>query len=209
MDGSGVADPASWPASRRLDGRALDQLFRDARTRNGWSDRGVPRQLLEELYALVSLGPTSANTSPARFLFVTSAEGKARLLRHVSAGNQEKVRQAPVCAVVGYDLAFAEHLVRLFPHAPGAAAWFDRPEVAQETAFRNGTLQGAYLILAARALGLDVGPLSGFDAAGVTAEFFAGTRVQANFLCNLGYGTDDALFPRHPRLSFEAAARLV
>lgn len=198
-----------WPASRRLDEAALDQLFRTARTRTSWSPRPVPAELLEELYALVSLGPTSANCSPGRFLFVVSDAAKARLLPHVSGGNRDKVRQAPVCVIVGYDLAFAEQLVRLFPHAPGAADWFRRPDVARETAFRNGALQGAYLILAARALGLDAGPMSGFDPAGVNAEFFAGTRVEANLLCNLGYGSDEALFPRLPRLTFSEAAQVI
>jgi nitroreductase len=198
---AGVRAPF-WPASRRLDEAALDQLFRAARTPNRWSERPVPPELLEELYALVSLGPTSANCSPARLLFAASEEAKARLLPLVSLGNREKVRESPVCAIVGYDLAFAEQLVRLFPPAPGAADWFRRPDVAHETAFRNGTLQGAYLILAARALGLDAGPMSGFDAAAVTAEFFPGGRVEANFLCNLGYGSEEGLFPRLPRLAY-------
>lgn len=198
-----------WPSSRRLDEDALDHLFRAARTRSARIGRPVSPELLEELYALVSLGPTSANCSPARFIFVVSDAAKARLAPHVASSHRDKVGKAPVCVIIGYDLAFAEHLVRLFPHAPGAGDWFKRPDVAHETAFRNGALQGAYMILAARALGLDADPISEFDGVGLTGEFFPGARVEANFLCSLGDGADEALFPRLPRPSFGETATLV
>jgi nitroreductase len=184
---------------------ALDQLFRTARTRNSWRDAPVSEATLRELYELAKLGPTAANGSPGRFLFVTSPAGKARLVPYLAAQNRAKTLAAPVCVVIGYDLGFSAHLERLLPHNPSAAAMFSDPEVARATAFRNGTLQGAYFILAARALGLDCGPMSGFDADGVTREFFGGTTVVANFLCNLGYGGEDGLLPRSPRLDFDTA----
>lgn len=192
-----------------LDDNALDQLFRTARTRNGWSDRPVPEPLLRQVYDLAKFGPTSANASPARFVFLTTPQAKARLAPHLSANNREKTAGAPVTVVIGYDLAFAERLPELFPHNPTARHWFGDPALARATAFRNGSLQGAYLILAARAVGLDCGPMSGFDAAGVDAEFFAGTTVETNFICNLGYGTEEGLFPRSPRLAFEEACSLL
>lgn len=188
---------------------ALDQLFTAARTRNAWADRPVSDDLLHKLYDLTKFGPTAANSTPARFIFVTSPEAKARLAPHMSGANRAKTLQAPVNVIIGMDLAFAETLPVLFPHAPGAKDWFADPTAARETAFRNGSLQGGYFLLAARALGLDVGPMSGFDAAGVKAAFFAGTAVEPNFIVNLGYGTDENLFPRSPRLAFEAAATIL
>jgi len=192
-----------------LDAAALDRLFRTARTRNGWSDRTVSEAQLRELYDLLKWGPTSANASPARFIFLTTPEAKARLAPFLSSNNRDKTLAAPVTVIVGYDVAFGQHLPRLFPHAPGAKDWFADPELARLTAFRNGSLQGAYLILAARALGLDAGPMSGFDTEAVDKEFFAGTTVYANFICNLGYGTDENLFERNPRLSFEEACQIL
>ena len=198
------------PASPgRLDDRALDQLFRAARTRKSWAPTPVSDALLEELYHLLKFGPTSVNGSPVRLIFVKSGEAKAKLAPFLLGTNVQSVEQAPVCAIIGYDLDFPRHLGRLFPHAPDAAAHFRDPDVAREHAFRNRSLQGAYLMLAARALGLDVGPMSGFDAAGVTRTFFAGAAIEANFLCNLGYGTDDLLFPRQPRLEFAESARII
>lgn len=194
---------------QRLDAVALDQLFRTARTRKSWSPRAVSTATLEELYALASFGPTSMNCSPARFLFITSPAAKARLAPFLHESNVGATLAAPVCAIIGYDLHFADRLPQLFPHFPGAAEHFADPVLARETAFRNGTLQGAYLILAARALGLDAGPMSGFDALGVTAAFFPGGQVEANFLCNLGYATDEFLFPRQPRLAFDDAATVL
>lgn len=193
----------------RLADASLDQLFRTARTRNGWSPEAIPEALLREIYDVAKWGPTSANASPARFVFAVSPAAKARLAPYLSNGNRTKSMAAPVTVVIGYDVAFAAHLPQLFPHDPTAASWFADPELAQSTAFRNGALQGAYLMLAARALGLDCGPMSGFDNAGVDAEFFAGTRVKSNFLCNIGYGTDENLYARSPRLSFEAACSIL
>jgi nitroreductase len=187
----------------------LGQLFRTARTRNGWRPEPVPAALIHELYDLLKWGPTSANLSPGRFVFLTSEAAKARLAPHLSSSNRAKALTAPVIAIVAYDLEFAEHAPRLFPHNPGVKDWFGDPAVAQETAFRNGTLQGAYLILAARALGLDSGPMSGFDAKGVDAEFFGGTSLRTNFICNLGYGSEENLFERLPRLPFEEACRVL
>ena len=165
---------------------------------------------MRQLVDLMKMGPTSANQSPARIVFVRSPEGKKRLEPHLSEGNRAKTMAAPVCAIIGYDLKFYDHLPKLFPHAD-ARSWFaGKPEQHIETsAFRNGTLQGAYFIVAARALGLDTGPMSGFDNAAVDREFFAGTGVKSNFLCNLGYGDPTGLFARSPRFSFEEMASIV
>ena len=184
----------------------LAQLFTEARTRNAWSDRPVPEALLRQLYDLTKFGPTAVNNTPARFVFVTSPEAKARLIPLMSEGNQAKTLQAPVNVIIGMDVDFHEQLPTLFPHAPGAKDWFADEAGRREAAFRNGSLQGGYFLLAARALGLDVGPMSGFDPAGVKAEFFPRTTVEPNFIVNLGYGTDENLFPRSPRLGFEEAA---
>lgn len=188
---------------------ALDQLFTGARTRNAWTDRPVAAATLRRLYDLTKYGPTAVNATPARFVFLASAEAKARLAPLMSEGNRAKTLQAPVNVIIGQDLAFADTLPVLFPHAPGARDWFADPAAARETAFRNASLQGGYFLLAARALGLDVGPMSGFDAEGVKAEFFAGTAIEPNFIVNLGYGTDEILFPRSPRLAFEEAATVL
>jgi len=195
--------------SGRLPAACLDQLFREARTHNAWQNRDVPDELLHQIVDLLKLGPTSANCSPARFVFVKSPAAKERLKPHLSEGNRDKTMKAPVCAIIGYDLDFYHHLPKLFPHAD-AKNWFagNEKKIA-ETAFRNGTLQGAYLIMAARALGLDCGPMSGFDNEGVDREFFAGTKVKSNFLCNLAYGDAKGLFPRSPRFSFDEMARIV
>lgn len=195
--------------SDRIAEASLDRLFRAARTRNGWREEPVPEALLREVYDLAKWGPTASNAGPARFVFLTSAEAKARLSPHLSSGNRAKSLAAPVNVIVAYDLAFAEQMPELFPHNPGAAEWFKAPDVARETAFRNGSLQGAYLILAARSLGLDCGPMSGFNKDGVDQEFFAGTPWRTNFVCNLGFGNDENLFERLPRLSFEAACRVL
>ena len=192
-----------------LSDAALDQLFTSARTRNAWSDRPVSDALLRKLYDLTKFGPTAVNATPARFVFITSPEARARLAPLMSEANRAKTLQAPVNVIIGQDLAFADTLPKLFPHAPGAKDWFADPAAARETAFRNASLQGGYFLLAARALGLDVGPMSGFDAEGVKAEFFAGTTVEPNFIVNLGYGTDENLFPRSPRLAFEDAATIL
>ncbi|MCG6863345.1 MAG: malonic semialdehyde reductase [Chromatiaceae bacterium] len=193
-----------------LDANALDQLFRTARTFPSWQGRSVTDQQLTNLYDLLKWGPTSMNCLPGRFVFLRTPEAKARLAPWLMAGNVEKVRQAPVTVIVAHDTRFYEHLPRLWPHSPDARDMFASNSVlAESTAFRNGTLQGAYLILAARALGLDVGPMSGFDNAKVDAEFFPDGRFRSNFLANIGYGEESGLHPRLPRLALEEAVELV
>jgi 3-hydroxypropanoate dehydrogenase len=191
----------------RLDESALDQLFRAARTHNGWKGRPVPEGLLREAVDLAKMAPTSANTLPMRVVFVRSSAGKERLKPALAPGNLEKTMAAPVTAIIGQDLAFYDQLPRLFPHAD-ARAWFvGNDALITVTAFRNSSLQGAYLMLALRAVGLDVGGMSGFDNAKVDAEFFAGTQIRSNFLCNIGYGDPAKLFPRSPRLDFDEIAQ--
>ncbi len=189
---------------------ALNQLFLNARTHNAWTDAEVPDALLRELVDIVKMGPTSANCSPARIVFVKSDAAKNRLKPFLSEGNLEKTMSAPVCAIIGHDLEFYEHMAKLFPHNKDSRYWFEGdPEKILETAFRNGTLQGAYFLIAARALGLDTGPMSGFDKAGVDEEFFAGTKVRSNFLCNLGHGDPSVLLPRSPRFDFGEIAQIL
>lgn len=192
-----------------LSDAALSQLFTEARTRNGWTDRPVPEALLRRLYELTKFGPTALNMTPARFLFVTSPEAKARLVPLMAEGNRAKTAQAPVTVIIGQDNDFHDHLPTLFPHAPGARDWFAEEAGRREAAFRNSSLQGGYFLIAARALGLDVGPMSGFDPAAVKAEFFPEGNVEPNFIVNLGYGSDENLFPRSPRLSFDEAAQIL
>lgn len=188
-----------------LVGCAAASLFTDARSFNAWAPAPVPDAMMRELYALLRWAPTSTNGNHGRFVFVRSAEGKSRLLPAVAPGNVEKVRTAPVTVIVAHDLEFWRHLPVLFPHKDMAARYRDDVQAAEETAFRNGTLQGAYLMLAARTLGLDVGALSGFDRAAVDGAFFAGTSLRSNFLCNLGRGDPAGQWPRLPRLAFEDA----
>jgi 3-hydroxypropanoate dehydrogenase len=193
-----------------LDNAALDILFRTARTHNGWQDRPVGDDLLRQIYDLMKMGPTSANISPARIVFVRSPEAKARLKPALSPGNLDKTMAAPVTAIIAYDLKFFDHLPKLFPHNPDARNWFaNDPKAAEVAAFRNGSLQGAYFILSARSLGLDCGPMSGFDNAKVDAAFFPDGSVKSNFLCNLGYGDPAKLFPRSPRLDFAEACKVL
>jgi 3-hydroxypropanoate dehydrogenase len=188
---------------------ALDALFRSARTHNAWTDEPVTDDDLRAVYELMRFGPTSANSSPARFVFVRSAAAKEKLKPALSAGNLVKTMTAPATAIVAYDPKFYDHLPKLFPHAD-ARAWFAGNEaLAQETAFRNATLQGAYFIIAARALGIDTGPMSGFDRDKVDAAFFADSGWKSNFLINLGHGDSSGLFPRSPRLDFVEAARIL
>lgn len=192
-----------------LDQSALDQLFDAAHTHNAWQSRPVPDELLTRIYNTMRMGPTSANCSPARIVFIKSKEAKEKLKPAMSAGNLAKTMAAPVVAIIAYDMRFYEKLGQLFPHAPDARSWFDKDEKTTfDAAFRNGTLQGAYLMLAARAYGLDCGPMSGFDNAKVDQLFFAGTHIKSNFLCNLGYGDPAGLFPRSPRLSFDEACSI-
>ena len=192
-----------------LDDTALDTLFREARSYNRWTPQPVPERTLRALYDLLKMGPTSVNCSPARFVFVASAAAKLKLLECVSAGNLVKVEQAPVTVIIGMDEKFYEKLPYLFPQKPEAADFFKDAATAQVTLMRNATLQGAYLILAARALGLDCGPMSGFSNEKIDAAFFAGTSVKSNFICALGTGTTELLYPRNPRLPFEEACMLV
>jgi len=195
--------------ANRLGDDALDQLFRDARTHNGFLDRPVADEILREIYDLAKMGPTSANCSPLRVVYVKSPEAKERLRPALSAGNLDKTMSAPVTAILAYDRRFYEELPRLFPHTD-ARAWFvGNDALIEQTAFRNGTLQGAYFMLAARALGLDCGPMSGFDAAKVDAEFFPEGRFHANFLVNLGHGDAAKLFPRSPRFAFDEACSIL
>jgi len=209
---------------RQIDDETLDILFRKARTHNAWLNKPVSDDLLRRLYEVMKWGPTSANGCPARILFLRTPEAKERLRPALSPTNAEKTMQAPVTAIIAHDMNFYEKLPKLFPHNPGACDWFSKsPELAEITAFRNGTLQGAYLILAARALGLDCGPMSGFNNAKVDEEFFSSGRagaggeedsfrisqVKSNFLCNLGYGDGSKLYVRGPRLEFDEACKLL
>ncbi|KTS75909.1 malonic semialdehyde reductase [Pantoea stewartii] len=192
-----------------LDDAALNTLFYHARTHSHWQPEPVQQSLLEKLYQMVALAPTSANCSPGRFVFVTSAEGKEKLKPALASGNLEKTLRAPVTVIIAWDSEFYQHLTMLFQHAD-ARNWFtNTPDLVKETAFRNSSLQAGYLIMAARALGLDAGPMSGFDPLKVNAAFFAGTTWQANLLINLGYGLPDKLPPRLPRLSLEQACQFV
>jgi 3-hydroxypropanoate dehydrogenase len=184
---------------------AIDQIFREARTHNVWLPQPVPAELLHQAYELAVLGPTSANTVPARFVFLTTPEAKERLRPALSAGNLEKTMAAPVTAIIAWDTEFHEKLPKLFPHRDMRSIFAGKPDLIKETAFRNSSLEGAYFILAARALGLDCGPMSGFDASKVDAEFFPDGKWKSNFLCNLGYGDASKLLPRSPRLPFEEA----
>lgn len=193
---------------------ALDVIFRDARSYNAWEDKDVPETLVRAVYDLTKMGPTSANCSPARFLFVRSDEAKDQLIPHMLESNQDKVRTAPWVVVIAHDMQFHEKIPDLFPHNPGAKDWFEAPDARQETAFRNGTLQGAYMMIAARALGLDCGPMSGFDQDGVNNEFFIGSgremeNWRANWVCSIGHGSEKNLFDRSPRLDFETACRII
>jgi len=188
---------------------ALDILFRGARSQNKWQNKPVGPALLMAVYDLMRWGPTSANCSPARITFLMSQEAKERLKPYLLPSNIEKSMTAPVVAIIGYDLDFADLLPRLFPHNPAAKDWFHDPGLRERTAFRNGSLQGAYFIIAARALGLDCGPMSGFDNAGVDKEFFAGTNVKSNFICGIGYGDSAGVFERSPRLEFDEACKIL
>jgi 3-hydroxypropanoate dehydrogenase len=189
-----------------IDAAGHDLLFREARTHNKWKDAPVADETLRELYDILKFGPTSANSSPARFVFIRTKEGKQKLAPALSAGNTEKTMAAPVTVIVAYDPKFYEKLPTLFPHNPDAISWFtSNDSLAATTAFRNGTLQGAYLLIAARSLGLDIGAMSGFDNATVDAAFFARNGWRSNFLVNLGYGDPAGLFDRSPRLPFEEA----
>jgi 3-hydroxypropanoate dehydrogenase len=192
----------------KADAATLDLLFNNARTRNGWLDKPLKDGLFQEIWNLTRMGPTSANCSPARIVFVTSKQAKEKLCPALLEANVAKTMTAPATAIIGYDMEFYERLPELFPHAD-AKSWFvGDDELIFSTAFRNGTLQGAYFMMAARALGLDCGPISGFDNAKVDATFFANSTVKSNFICSIGYGNDKDLYPRSPRLEFNEACRI-
>ena len=197
---------AARPLASRLDETTLDQLFREARTHHAWLERPVPRALLEEAVDLAKMAPTAVNAQPIRIVFVESAEAKARLKPALSPGNLDKTMSAPVTAILAHDTAFHDHLPRLFPHADLRPMFAGNPDVAKGTATQNATLQAAYFILALRSLGLDTGPMGGFDRAKVDAEFFAGTTQHSDLLVNIGYGDHARLFPRSPRLAFHEMA---
>jgi 3-hydroxypropanoate dehydrogenase len=201
--------PERAMSTHAINDEALDIIFRNARTQNKWLDKPVSHTMLMAIYDLMRWGPTSANNSPARIVFITTPEAKERLKPHLSEGNRAKTMSAPVTAIIGYDTDFHEHLPRLFPHNQDAKNWFKDDVLRETTAFRNGTLQGAYFIIAARAVGLDCGPMSGFSNAGVDKEFFAGTNIKSNFICSLGYGDSSGLFPRSPRLAFDEACKIL
>ncbi|MEM1088076.1 MAG: malonic semialdehyde reductase [Pseudomonadota bacterium] len=192
---------------------ALDLIWREGRSYNGWQDQSVPEKLIRAVYDLTKMGMTSANCSPARFTFIGSNEGKARLKPYLMDGNVEKTMAAPWVVIISHDLEFHEKIPQLFPHNPGAKEWFADEENRHLTAFRNGTLSGAYLMLAARALGLDCGPMSGFDNTGVDKEFFLSKEEtktwRSNWLCNIGIGDDATIFERSPRLTFEEACEIL
>jgi 3-hydroxypropanoate dehydrogenase len=188
---------------------ALDQLFRQARTFQAWQPEPVPLELLRRVYELARLGPTSANSCPARFVFLTTKEAKERLRPALAAGNVEKTMSAPVTAIIAWDTEFYEKLPRLSPQADFRSFFAGNQPLIDETGFRNGSLQGAYFIIACRAFGLDCGPMSGFDASKVNAEFFPDGKWKANFLCNVGHGDQSKLFPRNPRLEFDEACRVL
>ena len=187
---------------------SAERLFTEARTHNGFTDEPVSDAQLREIYDLMKWAPTSANASPARIVFVRSAAAKAKLLECVTPGNVEKTRAAPVTAIIGMDMAFYDKLPQLFPHADARSWFIGKKEFADTTAFRNSSLQGAYLIIAARAIGLDCGPMSGFDHAKIDEAFWAGTTVRTNFICNLGHGDPSKVFARSPRLPFDEACRI-
>jgi len=191
-----------------LDSASLDLLFREARSHNGWQERPVSDALLKELYEIIRWGSTSMNCCPARFVFVRSKTGKERLLSALAPANIDKVLAAPVTVIIAYDLKFHSYMPQLFPHRDVTPIFENDPEFTQTTAFRNGTLQGAYLMLAARSMGLDCGPISGFDNDTLDTEFFANTSIKSNFLCSLGYGDTQKVFQRLPRLDFSTACEL-
>ncbi|HEX9464169.1 MAG TPA: malonic semialdehyde reductase [Alphaproteobacteria bacterium] len=194
----------------RLGDSGFDLLFRVARTHNAWQNKPVPDALLREIVDIMQLGPTSQNCQPVRILFVRSPEQRAKLAEAASPANAAKIKVAPVAAIVGYDTKFYEHLKRTFPHRPEAADNYrNNAALAEATAFRNGSLQGAYFIIAARAIGLDTGPMSGFNNAKVDEQFFAGTSVKSNFLCNLGYGDETGVMQKLPRLGFEEIVKFI
>lgn len=195
--------------SNTLNDAGWDLLFRNARTYNGWQDRSIPTETLHALFDLLKWAPTSFNCQPARFVFCVSPEAKARLAGHAIPSNADKIKKASACVIVAYDTQFYEHLPKHFPAYDAKPMFAGNADLADATAKRNGSLEGGYFILAARSLGLDCGPMSGFNPAAVDADFFADGRFKSNFLCNIGYGTDENLYPRGPRLEFDEACQIL
>ena len=204
-----MAEAQQVSQSHHIHDESLKQLFHEGRTFAAWHPKPIPTETLRKVYELASLGPTSANSSPARFVFIESEAAKARLIPALAPGNVEKTKAAAVTVIVAWDTEFYEKLPHLFPQADMRSYFAGKPAFIDETALRNSSLQGGYFIMAARALGLDCGPMSGFDAAKVNAEFFPDGKWKANFLCNLGYGDRSKLHPRNPRLKFEEACRVL
>ena len=202
------AEPYLSEPAHAVSDAALDTMFREAHTTRKWLDKPVSPALLMAIYDLMRWGPTATNITPARIVFVTSQDAKARLKPHLDAGNVRQTMEAPVTAILGYDLDFARHLPQLYDN-PDAQSWFADAEANKTIALRNGSLQGGYFILAARALGLDCGPMGGFSHDGIDGEFFAGTQIRSNFLCNLGYGAPGGTRPRNPRLAFDQACEIL
>ena len=192
-----------------LSNDALDQIFLEARTRNGWHDEPVPAALLREIYDIAKMGPTTANSQPGRIAFVTSAAAKEKLKPTLSEGNRDKTMKAPVVAIFAYDTRFYENMAKVLPHNPGSRAWFEGSPGLETVMLRNASLQAAYFMIAARAKGLDCGPMSGFDNAALDKAFFPDGRYKSNFICALGHGTDERLFGRSPRLTFDEACLVV
>jgi len=205
MDDQAISTPRHRPAGEI----SLETLFLDARTRNAWLPRAIDDDTIRELYELLRWPPTAANSNPARFVFVRTEEGKERLKPHLSAGNVDKTMAAPCCVIICRDTQFFELLPELFPARDMRTPFAANAALAEETGRRNATLQGGYLIMAARALGLDAGPMSGFNAGTLDADFFPDGRWKSEFLCNIGYGSHENLFPRNPRLAFEQACQLL
>ncbi len=204
-----MGQPAFKETERTINEESKNILFRDARTYNAWQNRNVDDEILKELFELVKLAPTSANCSPMRVLFIKSESEKNRLKPYLMEGNIDKTMSAPVTAVIAHDMRFYEKLPKLFPHTD-AKSWFEgNDSFIRETAFRNGSLQGGYFILAARGLGLDCGPMSGFDAEGTKREFFPDKPYEVNFLCNIGYGSPENLYPRSPRFEFDEVCEII
>jgi 3-hydroxypropanoate dehydrogenase len=204
-----MSESSVAPQPTKISDQALDQIFLDARTHNAWLPKPVPVETLREAYELARWGPTSANSSPARFVFLTSEAAKARLLPALAPLNVDKTKSAPVTVIIAWDAEFYDQLPKLLPHVDMRPMFAGNQALAEDTAFRNSSLQGGYFILAARAVGLDCGPMSGFDKAKVNAEFFPDGKWKANFLCNIGYGDRSKLFPRNPRLDFDEACRVL
>jgi 3-hydroxypropanoate dehydrogenase len=204
-----MSEPSLTVQPTKIPDQALDQIFCEARTHNAWLPKPVPAEALRQAYELARWGPTSANSSPARFVFLTSEDAKARLLPALAPLNVDKTKAAPVTVIIAWDTEFYDKLPKLLPHVDMRSMFAGNPSLAEETAFRNSSLQGGYFILAARAVGLDCGPMSGFDKAKINAEFFSDGKWKANFLCNLGYGDRSKLFARNPRLEFDEACRVL